>query len=406
MDRITFLDNYYQGKNNVWRYILTTLLTWGLGFILTMVFLIFILAFIFIINSGNGINYADSPYSYPLFTLIELGISYAISFLLFYICMHFIHHKKVTSLINTSSKVNWMKIVKGAALWLILSGFILLIDFIIDPTSFKLSFSPNTFFILLILCLIIFPIQASLEEIFFRGYLMQGIGSLTKMPLVPLITTSIIFALLHFFNGTDLTTGIVIVIQMFIFGITLGIITLGENRLETAMGVHIAQNIFVTAIIGDSESVIPNLNPLITSESGLGIGIPFFVPLLILLVVIFWNKRSKVSRIFKIQGHPKYQKSQSNVLRCFNCNALNLNEAVYCRECGIKIKRPGSIKNYSKDCPRCYTLNPEEAVYCRHCGMKIINSKALSHSIKIQCINCHTVNPDEAIYCKYCGTRI
>lgn len=407
MDRITFLDNFYQGKNNAWRYILTILTAWGAGFLLTAVFLIFISIIIFILIDVTHASQMASLYENPLSVLIIIGIYYTITFLLFYLCIRFIHHKKIISLITTSSKVNWMKILKGTVLWLTLSGAIIIIDFIIDPTSIKLSFNPNTFFTLLILCLIIFPIQASLEEIFFRGYLMQGIGSLIKIPLVPLITTTIIFSLLHFFNGTDPITGIVMVIQTFILGLTLGIIALGENRLETAMGVHIAQNIFATAIISSSGSVLTNLPSLLTLESGSGIGIPFFVPLLVLLTVIFWNKKSKLSRIFKSQDklHPKYIKPQINGMQCFNCNTINIKEAVYCKRCGIKIEHPRSVQNYSKSriyCLHCNILNPEEAVYCRYCGMRIIKH----NSIKIQCLNCSTINPDEAIYCKHCGTKI
>ncbi len=407
MDRITFLDNFYQGKNDVWRYILTTLTAWGAGFLLAIIFLIFISIAIFILIDMTHASSTAPLYENPLSALIILGVNYTIAFLLFYLCIRFIHHKKIISLINTSSRVSWMKILKGAVLWLILSGITMLIDFIIDPTSIKLSFNPNTFFTLLVLCLIIFPIQASFEEIFFRGYLMQGIGSLTKIPLVPLITTTTIFSLLHFFNGTDPIIGIVMVIQTFILGITLGIIVLGENRLETAMGVHIAQNIFVTAIISSSGSVLTDLPSLLTLDSEPGIGIPFFVPLIALLVIIFWNKKSKLSRILKSQDilHLKYTKPQIKGKQCFNCNTINLNEAVYCKQCGIKMKYSKSVQNCSPNriyCLYCNTLNPEEAVYCRYCGTKIIKP----NSIKIQCFNCHTINHDEAIYCKQCGTKI
>ena len=404
MDRITFLDNFYQGKNNLWRYILTTFLTWDVGSILTIIFFILILIIIYLFDNGNSVQQIISSSTGSLFELISLGVYYIIAFFLFYICMRFIHHKKIVSLINTSSKVNWIMILKGALLWLTLLGFTIVLDFIIDPTSIKLSFNSNTL-ILLILCLILFPIQASLEEIFFRGYLMQGIGSLTKIPLVALITTTTMFSLLHFFNGTDVITGMAMVIQTFILGITLGIIVLGENRLENAMGVHIAQNIFATAIISSSGDIFNDLPSLFTLEPGSG-SIPFFVPLLVLLAILFWNKRSNLSRIFRNQEKPYFKyKLPSNAVQCFNCNTVNISMAVYCKKCGTKIKNPRNIQN-SKECPYCCTLNLEEAAYCRYCGMKIINPKDVSSSIEIQCLNCNTINPNEAIYCKQCGTKI
>lgn len=409
MNRITFLDNAYKGQNNWWRYVLTTFLTWVVGFVLALLFMIFILIIIYLFNSEINIIQLVSDSTNTLFILTFLGVYSAISFLLFYICIRFIHHKKFIDLINTYSKINWMRLLKGAVLWFIILGVASILDFIIDPGSIKLSFNPNAFFTLLILCLIVFPIQASLEEVFFRGYLMQGFGILTKMPLVPLLTTSIIFSLLHFFNGADPLMGIVIVIQTFILGITLGIITLGENGLETAMGVHIAQNIFVVSIFSSSDSVFNNSSALLTLESEPSASIPFFVLILLLLAIIFWNKKGNLSRIFKTQekiGHFKYLGSQNNRIKCFKCNTINLNEANYCRECGMRIEKYPTDKIY---CLNCHILNPKEAVYCRHCGMQIktpenIESKHVNN--EMQCFNCYTINPDEAIYCKQCGTKI
>jgi len=417
MNRITFLDNAYQGKNNWWRYVLTTLITWGVGLILTIIFLMLISV---IIYPFTGVNILSETFSSPtnsLSSLIFLGIYYTIVFLLFYLCIRFIHHKKLIGLVNTSSKFNWMKILKGSALWFSILGFILLLNYMIDPTGINVSFNQDTF-LLLILCLIIFPIQASLEEIFFRGYLMQGFGLLTKMPVIPLIITSIIFALLHFFNGADETAGIVIVIQMFIFGTTLGIITLGENRLETAMGIHIAYNIFILSILGSSEDMFNGLPSMLTLQPD-SIGIPFFIPILILLTIIFWGKRSNLSRIFKNQGKIerfkpkssfKYINSQDKKIQCFNCNTFNPIKSNYCRKCGVKIKNPQYIENNptisENCCLNCYTLNPKEAVYCRQCGTKMLNKSPFNSLKDMKCITCHTVNPNEAIYCKYCGTKI
>ena len=41
------------------------------------------------------------------------------------------------------------------------------------------------------------PIQAAAEEIFFRGYLMQALGSLVARPWFGVVVSSVVFALLH-----------------------------------------------------------------------------------------------------------------------------------------------------------------------------------------------------------------
>ena len=127
---------------------------------------------------------------------------------------------------------------------------------------------------------------------------MQGIGLLTRKPVIPLLITSGIFAIGHFFNGSNTATSIGMVINMFIFGMTLGIITLGENSLETAMGVHIANNIFLTTII-NSTGFFGDLPSLLTLGTGSALIIPSFILFPILLFIVFRNKWDKLLFVFK-----------------------------------------------------------------------------------------------------------
>jgi len=303
MSRITFLDNAQGGKNNWWRYLLTIILTFGGSTLLGIAVLIpisIIVAFIAVLI--NDPNYVHTIFSNPLFELLMNGVSYTLFFLLFYIGIHFIHKRKFISLINTVYKVDWRRILKGAAVWFIILGIGTLISLIIEPNSFKVTFNPNTFIILLILSLMVFPIQASFEELFFRGYLMQGIGLLTKKPVVPLLITSIIFAIIHYWNGTNTLMSADIVIQVFIIGITLGIITLGENRLETAMGVHIANNLFVSVAVNTSNGGFGNVPSILTSTSAPNpvIDVPVLaLSALVLIIIVFWNKKDDVYNIFR-----------------------------------------------------------------------------------------------------------
>jgi len=213
-------------------------------------------------------------------------------------------------------------------------GLCMLIELIIDPNLFEFSFNPS-FFILLILSLVIYSIQASFEELFFRGYLMQGIGMITKKPVIPLLVTSALFAIGHFFNGSDVFSGVGIVVSMFIFGLTLGIITLAENSLETAMGIHIANNIFVTIIINNT-GVFERLPSLLTVGADSSLIIPSFILLPILLFFVLRKNWGKL----KILSKKRYKSGKigkSNQLLCSNCKTMNPGFSNFCMECGEKI---------------------------------------------------------------------
>ena len=303
MSRITFLDNASGSKNTWWRYILTIILTWPVPMAVTAV--IFIPVFIILGLIALATNTPDMSYavaSNPLFELVLTGISAAISILLLYLCIEFIHKRKFISIINTVSKVDWGRILKGAGIWFAILTVGSLIELIIDPSSVKVTFNPSTFILLLLLSLLVFPLQASFEELFFRGYLMQAVGVLTKKPIIPLLVTSVIFAALHFWNGTNTITSVDIVLQVFIIGITLGIITLGENRLETAMGVHIANNIFVSVVVNSASGGFEGLPSILTSYGTPNpvTDVPIFVLYALALIgVVFWNKKDMLLNIFR-----------------------------------------------------------------------------------------------------------
>ena len=301
MSRITFLDNASAGENNIWRYIFTIILTWGTPLVFQIIIIIFALSIFYSPGTANGSSLFDIT-SNPLVLIALVGVTSVVSIIFLYIGVRFIHLRKFISLVSTDSKFNWKKLLKGGGVWFVILTVSTLVSLIIDPRGLEITFNPNTFTLLLVLSLLVFPIQASFEELFFRGYLMQGFGLLSKKPIVPLIITSVIFASLHYFNGSYTLLSVDIVLQVFILGLTLGIITLGENRLETAMGVHISNNIFASLIVNSPDNFGQNMPSLFTDYAPPDplyntLGMIFYA--VVLLVIVFWGKKENLIRIFR-----------------------------------------------------------------------------------------------------------
>ncbi len=334
MDRITFLDNAHQGKNNWWRYLLTSIATWIGPFIIILMMLIPFILLSYPTDMDLNPDKVTEEIN-PILFIVILGIYYTLSFLIFYCFSRFIHHKTIMNLINTASRFNWMRMLKGAGIWSLILGTAILVDVLINHSSVKLSLD-IPFLTLLTISIIIFSIQASFEEIFFRGYLMQGIGLLTRKPFIPLLFTSVIFAIGHFWNGETAVTGLGAVFNMFIFGMVLGIITLGENSLETAIGAHIANNILVTTMV-NGMNFIGDLPSLFTTGFEPSVGVPYFVLPFILLAVVFWKKSDRLSLIFKTQNRIHEIHRELPEIQCVNCQTINPGISVYCMSCGEHI---------------------------------------------------------------------
>ena len=301
MSKISFLDNAVQGKNTRGSYILTMGITF-IGGTFDSFSLLILIAVLYLLSLGSARNATQTNIlNDPFMMLILIGISYGIFSLLFYLCVRFVHKKHFISLINTGKNIKWRRILKGAGLWAGIMGFSTIISFIFQGDSLSFKFDFGSFIVLLFLSILIFPLQASFEEIFFRGYLMQAIGLITKKPVIPLIITTLIFGLIHFNNGTDFTMSISIVISALIVGLMLGIIVLGENGLETAMGVHIANNLFVALILNSSNSGIDGLPSLITAQTTDQLSSILLLILMvgIMIILLFWNKKENLYRIFQ-----------------------------------------------------------------------------------------------------------
>ncbi|MDD3753410.1 MAG: type II CAAX endopeptidase family protein [Methanobacterium sp.] len=304
MSEITFLDNAKTGKNNWWRYILTIALSMGISFIATLVlFIVFIILYVTLLPAGASVNFLSSVsdiVNNPFVLIMITGVLYLISTFIFYVCVRFLHKKKFLSIINAVPSFRWKMLLKGIGLWFLILFLFSLPELIFSPSSYQFTFNPQNFGLLLVLCLLVFPIQASLEELVFRGYLMQGFSLLTKKPWIPLLLTSIIFSIMHYWNGTG-DVGIAIMISTFIIGFMLGIIALGENGIETAMGIHIGNNLYVALIFNSTDSGLPNVPSLVTSQpTDPFAGIPFMIIMALLTItILFWNRKDDLIRIFR-----------------------------------------------------------------------------------------------------------
>jgi len=276
----------------------------GISFIATLVlFIVFIILYVTLLPAGASMNFLSSVsdiVNNPFVLIMITGVLYLISTFIFYVCVRFLHKKKFLSIINAVPSFRWKMLLKGIGLWFLILFLFSLPELIFSPSSYQFTFNPQNFGLLLVLCLLVFPIQASLEELVFRGYLMQGFSLLTKKPWIPLLLTSIIFSIMHYWNGTG-DVGIAIMISTFIIGFMLGIIALGENGIETAMGIHIGNNLYVALIFNSTDSGLPNVPSLVTSQpTDPFAGIPFMIIMALLTItILFWNRKDDLIRIFR-----------------------------------------------------------------------------------------------------------
>lgn len=106
--------------------------------------------------------------------------------------------------------------------------------------------------ILPIAMLVVF-VQITTEEIVFRGYLQQQLGSLSKSPWVWMILPSAVFGAWHYWNGNSVPEGIVYAFWAFLIGLACADLTARTGTLGAAIGLHFSVNIVATLFVAIEE---------------------------------------------------------------------------------------------------------------------------------------------------------
>lgn len=174
-----------------------------------------------------------------------------------YVVVKRIHHKSFLSIITAYNKIRFNRFFFAFIVWGILVVIVTLVSVVTDPAEMTLQFKPGNFAFLLVVSVLLMPIQTSAEEIIIRGYLMQGLALAFKNGIIPLIITSVLFGLLHMENPEVKEYGWAIMLPYYtLFGAFLAAITLLDEGLELALGIHLANNLISSLLVTSPKGVL------------------------------------------------------------------------------------------------------------------------------------------------------
>ena len=167
-----------------------------------------------------------------------------------------IHRRGLLSLITPHARVDWLRAAQGFGVWFVLGAANCVIESLLYPGRYRLTFDPGTFFQFAVVALCLTPLQTTTEELLFRGYVMQGLGLLIKRPVIIAIASAAIFMLPHLANPEVARDPLLVPPQYLVIGLLLAAVTLRDGRLELAIGIHAANNLFIGLVANYDDSVI------------------------------------------------------------------------------------------------------------------------------------------------------
>jgi uncharacterized protein len=250
----SYLDVARQGKNQWWRYVVGIFMAQFCFQVLSILVLLLVLYGLSIALSQPALD--RIPQSLAAYVLVNFPfIFFALGTVL---AVAWLHHRPVLTLISAERVLRFKRFWAGFGAWFLMLAGSQMAFLWLTPETYQFSWEPSQWLVFLPFALILTPIQTAAEELFFRGYLMQGLGLINRHPLFLIGVTSFLFVLPHLGNP-ELQRGFVWVgLSYWVWGVFFATITLKDDRLELAMGSHAANNLFAALLFNSADSVLPS----------------------------------------------------------------------------------------------------------------------------------------------------
>jgi len=298
------------GFNKFWMYAATILLL-AFGYLLFQSIIVPVLANVLvengysltdIRNNGNLLFDADAlRMDRNIVLLLELGM-FVFGFFGFFTGLRYFHHKSLTNIITGYEKFRFRRFWFAFIVWGVLLVGLVLAQYFLFPGDLTIQssggkdepgfhFNFTGFFISVIIMIILLPVQTGLEELVFRGYLVQGLSQVFKNGYMPLIITSVLFGLAHMTNPEVKAYGWPVMLTYFCgFALFMGAVTLLDEGLELAFGIHFANNIVSGILVSTPNSVIKTYSIFETKTQDPYSEIWAWLAMATLTFFIFWFK--------------------------------------------------------------------------------------------------------------------
>ena len=261
LTELSFSSRALEGAHSWWRIVLTLLLTIGALLLGSFGMVLRLMQSEAYRQRGLDIsNFSPEAFDIQteLFTALLL-LPFVLGLLVFLVCLRWIHKRNWQSLIaGRAGKIRWKRLLSAMAVWMLLMAIFEIFAALRGHVQYTYTFEWRRLFAGFAVVILLLPLQVAFEELTIRGYFHQLLSKWTHRPWIAALLTSSIFALLHLQNPEVLRFGESLMLSYyFIVGLFLALLSILDEGLELALGVHLAINFFGALIVNYESSVLP-----------------------------------------------------------------------------------------------------------------------------------------------------
>lgn len=201
-----------------------------------------------------------------------------------FLAIRFIHQRPIRTLVTPARRIAWGRFFQGFVIWFVLLGLMSLVEALLYPGRYVWTPDLRHYIPFVFLALALIPLQTSAEELFFRGYILQGVGLRLRNIWILSAISGFLFMVPHFLNPEARVNYGLMGFYYFFIGAVMAYVTLRDGRLELALGLHAANNLFTALFANYTGTVMPtpslftvNTLDAVYSVSAAFIGLMVFV---------------------------------------------------------------------------------------------------------------------------------
>jgi uncharacterized protein len=173
--------------------------------------------------------------------MLALNLALAALIPVSWLLITMVHQVSPRWLSSVRPRLRWRFLAMCLGVAVIATAVSLVSQLLLEPVQVHLQ---QGFWAFLIVIVLTSPIQAAGEEVFFRGYLMQALGSLYGRPWFGVIVSSVVFA---FFHGSQ---NVPLFVDRLAFGLLAAALVWRTGGLEAGIAAHVINNVFAYTFAG------------------------------------------------------------------------------------------------------------------------------------------------------------
>ncbi len=204
--------------------------------------------------------------------------------------------RSLTSLHTVFVRFRWGRVIQSFVIgWAVLAAFTLGAS-LLGFASPRFIFDASRFLPFALLSFLLLPVQSATEEIVVRGFMNKGLIQVLGNKWVAFTLTSGLFMALHLSNpeakaGADAGILPIVMSGYFFFGFAACLMVLIDDGLESAIGIHAANNTFAAIFVNYENSVLPTPSVWQVTPNPTGDAISTIIVLSVILACLYVTRK-------------------------------------------------------------------------------------------------------------------